>query len=52
MPFVHHQAEFEVLQQARKLQQCEAFQKTYDQWADTRGTHSQTVRALGLRRTR
>jgi IS5 family transposase len=41
-----------VLQQARKLQQTEAFQKTYDQRAGIEGTHSQAVRALGLRRTR
>lgn len=49
---VRHQAEFEVLQQARKLQQTEVFQKTYDQRAGIEGTHSQAVRALGLRRTR
>jgi hypothetical protein len=50
--YVRHQAEFEVLQQARKLQHTEAFQKTYDQRAGIEGTHSQAVRTLGLRRTR
>ena len=49
---VRHQAEFEALQQARKHQQSEEFRTTYAQRAGIEGTHSQAVRALGLRQTR
>jgi transposase len=49
---VRTQAEFEVLQSARKLQQTEAFQVRYAQRSGIEGTHSQAVRSLGLRRTR
>ena len=49
---VRTQAEFEVLQQARQLQQTDAFQATYAQRSGIEGTHSQGVRSLGLRRTR
>ncbi len=49
---VRTQAEFEVLQSARQLQQTEAFQARYAQRSGIEGTHAQGVRALGLRRTR
>jgi transposase len=49
---VRYQAEFEVLQQARHHQQTEAFRQVYAQRSGIEGTHSQGVRALGLRRTR
>jgi len=49
---VRTQAEFEVLQSARQLQQTEAFQTRYAQRSGIEGTHSQGVRSLGLRRTR
>jgi hypothetical protein len=40
------------LQQARDQQYSEAFRQSYAQRAGIEGTHSQAVRALGLRRTR
>jgi transposase len=49
---VRHQVEFERLEQARKLQQSEEFKKVYAKRSGIEGTHSQAVRALGLRRTR
>jgi len=49
---VRTQAEFEVLQSTRQLQQTEAFQARYAQRSGIEGTHSQGVRSLGLRRTR
>lgn len=49
---LRHQAEFDALQQARNHQQSEEFSKTYAQRAGIEGTHSQAVRALGLRQTR
>lgn len=49
---VRTQEEFEVLQQARKLQHSEAFRARYAQRSGIEGTHSQAVRSLGLRRTR
>jgi transposase len=49
---LRHQAEFEVLQQARAQQHSEEFCQRYAQRAGIEGTHSQGVRALGLRRTR
>lgn len=49
---VRHQAEFEVLQQARKHQETQEFRQSYARRSGIEGTHSQAVRALGLRRTR
>lgn len=49
---VRTQAEFEVLQSARKLQQTETFRARYGRRSGIEGTHSQAVRSLGLRRTR
>jgi hypothetical protein len=49
---VRTQAEFEVLQSARRHQQTEAFRVKYGQRSGIEGTHSQAVRSLGLRRTR
>jgi transposase len=49
---VRHQSEFEALQHARKHQQSEEYSKTYARRAGIEGTHSQAVRALGLRQTR
>lgn len=49
---VRTQAEFEVLQQARQHQKTEQFRARYAQRSGIEGTHSQAVRALGLRRTR
>lgn len=49
---VRHQVEFERLEQARTLQQSEEFKKVYARRSGIEGTHSQAVRALGLRRTR
>lgn len=49
---VRHQAEFEMLQQARKHQQSQEFRQIYAQRPGIEGTHSQGVRSLGLRRTR
>jgi transposase len=44
--------EWEVLQQARKHQQTEAFRQVYAQRSGIEGVHSQAIRALGLRRAR
>jgi transposase len=49
---VRHQAEFEVLQQARLQQQTKEFRDLYAKRSGIEGTHSQGVRSLGLRRTR
>ena len=49
---IRPQAEFEILQEARKLQQTETFHQRYGIRSGIEGTHSQAVRALGLRRTR
>jgi transposase len=49
---VRTQAEFEVLQSARQQQHTETFHAQYAQRSGIEGTHSQAVRALGLRRTR
>jgi transposase len=49
---VRQQAEFEVLQQARSHQQGEEFRQSYAVRAGIEGTHSQAIRALGLRRSR
>jgi transposase len=49
---IRQQAEFEILQQARLQQQTEAFRDQYAHRSGIEGTHSQAVRALGLRRTR
>lgn len=49
---VRHQGEYETLRQARKLQQTEEWRLQYAQRSGIEGTHSQAVRALGLRRTR
>lgn len=49
---VRTQAECEVLQSARQLQQTEAFRARYGQRSGIEGTHAQAVRSLGLRRTR
>jgi transposase len=49
---VRHQAEFDVLQQARSQQQTKEFRQLYAQRSGIEGTHSQGVRSLGLRRTR
>ena len=46
------QEEFLQLQCRRKQQETEAFQATYAQRAGIEGTHSQAVRALGLRQSR
>lgn len=46
------QEEFLQLQRTRKQQETEEFQVTYAQRAGIEGTHSQGVRALGLRQTR
>jgi transposase len=49
---IRQQAEFEILQQARLRQQTGEFRARYAQRSGIEGTHSQAVRALGLRRTR
>jgi len=49
---IRPQAEFEILQEARKQQQTETFRQRYAVRSGIEGTHSQAVRALGLRRTR
>lgn len=49
---IRPQAEFEILQEARKQQQTEEFRQRYGIRSGIEGTHSQAVRALGLRRTR
>jgi transposase len=49
---VRTQAEFEVLQSARQHQHTDQFQAKYAHRSGIEGTHSQAVRALGLRRTR
>lgn len=49
---VRTQAEFEVLQSARKQQDTPTFRARYAQRSGIEGTHSQAVRSLGLRRTR
>jgi transposase len=49
---IRQQAEFEVLQQARLRQQTDEFRVRYARRSGIEGTHSQAVRALGLRRTR
>lgn len=49
---VRTQAEFEILQHARKQQHTQAFRARYAQRSGIEGTHSQGVRSLGLRRTR
>ncbi|GHO90115.1 hypothetical protein KSF_001630 [Reticulibacter mediterranei] len=48
---LRRQAEYEVLQQARKRQQTDAFQKLYAGRSGIEGVHSQAVRTMGLRRT-
>lgn len=47
---VRHQAEYETLQQARTFQQTEEFRGQYGKRSGIEGTHSQAVRAFGLRR--
>jgi transposase len=49
---IRQQAEYEILQQARLRQQTDEFRVRYAQRSGIEGTHSQAVRALGLRRTR
>ena len=49
---VRTHAEYEVLRRARQRQQTAAFQARYAPRSGIEGTHSQGVRALGLRRTR
>lgn len=49
---IRQRAEFEILQQARLRQQTGEFRTRYAQRSGIEGTHSQAVRALGLRRTR
>ncbi len=49
---VRPQAECEVLQQARSQQQRQEFRHRYAGRAGIEGTHSQAIRALGLRRSR
>jgi transposase len=49
---VRHQAEYETLREARSQQHTEEFRQLYAQRSGIEGTHSQAVRALGLRRTR
>jgi sulfur relay (sulfurtransferase) DsrC/TusE family protein len=49
---IRQQVEFEILQQARLRQQTDEFRTRYAQRSGIEGTHSQAVRALGLRRTR
>jgi transposase len=49
---VRHQSEHETLRQARAREKGKAFRTLYAQRFGIEGTHSQAVRALGLRRTR
>lgn len=49
---IRSQEEFLQLQRRRKQQDTEAFQVTYARRAGIEGTHSQAVRALGLRQCR
>ena len=49
---IRQQAEFNVLQQACLQQQTDEFRTRYAQRSGIEGTHSQAVRALGLRRPR
>lgn len=49
---VRHQSEHETLRQARAREKGEEFRTLYAQRSGIEGTHSQAVRALGLRRTR
>jgi hypothetical protein len=49
---VRHQSEHEMLRQARDREKDEAFRTLYALRSGIEGTHSQAVRALGLRRTR
>jgi transposase len=49
---VRTQAEYEALRNARESQRTAAFHARYAQRSGVEGTHSQGVRALGLRRTR
>jgi transposase len=49
---IRSQEEFLQLQRRRKQQETEAFQATYAKRAGIEGTHSQGVRALGLRQSR
>jgi len=49
---IYPQREYEILLKARERQDTEAFKEAYDQRAGIKGTHSQGVRRLGLRRSR
>lgn len=49
---IRSQEEFLQLQRRRKLQETAEFQVTYAKRAGIEGTHSQAVRALGLRQSR
>jgi transposase len=49
---VRHQAEYEMLRQARLHEQTETFRKLYGRRSGIEGTHAQAVRRTGLRRTR
>ena len=49
---VRTQAEWEILQHARQVQETHLFWARYAQRSGIEGTHSQAVRSLGLRRTR